>query len=66
MKVGNCQICGDYDKLSDTRVPKTGLRRNLCPWCISQLLRVSEKEVRVELNRQLEQMYQSVVTKVTT
>jgi uncharacterized protein with PIN domain len=64
IKVGNCEICGDYDKLGLTRVPKTGLRRYLCSWCISQLLKVSEKEARKEIERQLESMYQQVVSKV--
>lgn len=76
IKVGNCQICGDYSKLISAKVPKTGLasedahtptqsvlKRNLCSWCISQLFGISEKEAGEEIDRELESMYAQVVSK---
>ena len=33
-KSGNCETCGNLDKLYNTKT-KSGIWRWLCPWCIN-------------------------------
>ena len=61
MKVGFCEICGDYSKLGFMAC----VGRNLCPWCTAQILGVSEKEARKVLDEEVETMYAEVVSKVS-